>query len=297
MSSSNKSSSTSTEKYSQTTTSTQKTTGQMAGQTRLAEGQVVAQVTGDLDKKIHLGKSEVVVVQKETVDVAALQRLEQKIAVEKGHLIDSEKLLIQQQQLQKEALTMRDTKLRNAAELEKTVGGYSAERDRFLAEERRIEQQRADAHAKAVQFENERAKQLAQVVLAQKEAEVSEKLHYHHIETAKQVQAQLDAHRMALQTLESQRNEMRKKEVDVRVKSETVQKPGPVDIRVEVKPNQLPEARISAAVASKEIGLQGRIHEEVPVQAKTFVAAREVKETEHTVEQTQERVVFTSKSK
>jgi len=243
------------------------------------------------------GKAEVLVKTKESWDYEALQKLEEKIATERAALIDAEKLVKDQTILYNEALQTKEKRLSDAIRLDKEVGAKSAERDRWLNEEKELELKRAAAHSKAVDLESRRTDTLAQAVLAKEEAKVSENLAIQRSEGMKQAQATIDAHKLALQKLEEHRMELRKKEVDVSVRGEALPQPKAVDINVAVKPLDLPEARVASQAVSQGAGAQSHIQENIPAHHKTVLPASEVQVSAHAQQTSVERHVVSQKDR
>jgi plasmid stability protein len=244
------------------------------------------------------GKAEVYVQTKETWDLEALKKLEEKIAMEKSAIVDAEKLFRDQSVLYNEALKASEAKMNESQNLQGVVGQRLSERDRWLNEEKELELRRAAAHAKAVECENARAEILAQAVLAQEESKVSQQLSLQRQEGMKQAQALVDAHRLALVKLEEHRQELKRKEVDVSVRGEALPQPRAVDIQVAVKPKELPEARVASAAVSQGAGAQSHIQEHIPAHQKTVIPAREVAVSEQHAQQTQvEHHVVSSKDR
>jgi len=257
----------------------------------------VTEIRGHTEPIQVAGKAEVIVKTKESWDYEALQKLEEKIAVEKAELIDSEKLVKDQTILYNEALQTKEKRLNDAIRLDKEVGQKSTERDRWLSEEKELELKRAAAHSKAVELESKRTDTLAQAVLAKEEAKVSESLAIQRSEGIKQAQATAEAHRLALQKLEEHRMELRRKEVDVSVKGEALPQPKAVDINVAVKALDLPEARIESQAVSRGAGAQSHIQENIPAHQKTVIPASEVQVSGHAQQTSVERHIVSQKDK
>jgi hypothetical protein len=243
------------------------------------------------------GKAEVLVKTKESWDYEGLQKLEEKIAVEKAAMIDAEKLVTDQTTLHREALETKDRRFADAQRLDKLVSEKASERDRWLNEEKELEIKRSAAHSKAVEIESQRTDTLAQAVLAKEEAKVADNLAFQRTEGIKQAKATVDAHRLAIQKLEEHRMELRKKEVDVSVKGEALPQPRAVDINVAVKPLDLPEARIESQAVFRGAGAQSHIQENLPTHSKTVVAAKEVQVSEQQTQRTTERHIVSEKDR
>jgi hypothetical protein len=258
---------------------------------------VTTQVSGQNEPIQAAGKAEVFVSTKESWDYEGLQKLEEKIAIEKAALIDSEKVVKDQNILYNEALQTKEKRLSDAIRLDKEVGAKAAERDRWLNEEKELEIKRAAAHSKAVDLESKRTDILAQAVLAKEEAKVSESLAIQRSEGMKQAQSTVEAHRLALQKLEEHRMELRKKEIDVSVRGEALPQPKAVDINVAVKPLNLPEARIESQAVSQGAGAQSHIQENIPAHQKTVIAANEVQVSAHGQQTSVERHVVSQKDR
>jgi len=243
------------------------------------------------------GKAEVLVKTKESWDYEGLQRLEEKLAIEKAALIDAEKLVKDQSILYNEALQTKEKRISDAIRLDKEVGEKAAERDRLLNEEKELELKRSAAHSKAVDLESKRTNTLAQAVLAKEEAKVSENLAIQRSEGMKQAQSTVDAHRLAIQKLEEHRAELRRKEIDVSVRGEALPQPKAVDINVAVKPMDLPEARVQSTAVSQGAGAQSHMQENIPAHQKTIIPASEVRVSAHSEQTSVERHVVSQKDK
>lgn len=254
-------------------------------------------ITGQTKPIAVSGKAEVFVEKKESWDYEALQRLEEKIAIERAAIIDAEKRLKDQTTLYNEALQTKEKRLADAIKLDSVVGERSSERDRLLSQEKELEVRRAAAHAKAVELESARTDLLAQAVLAKEEAKVSESLAIQRSEGIKQATATADAHRLAIQKLEESRSQLRRKDIDVHVKEEALPQPRGVDINVSVKPQILPEARIESTTIAQGAGASSSIRENIPTHSKTVVAANEVQASQHFEETKVERHVISQKDR
>jgi plasmid stability protein len=257
----------------------------------------VTEVRGHTEPIQTAGKAEVLVKTKESWDYEALQKLEEKLAIEKAALIDAEKLVKDQTILYNEALQTKEKRLSDAIRLDKEVGAKASERDRWLSEEKELELQRAAAHKRAVDLESRRTDSLAQAVLAKEEAKVSENLALQRSEGMKQAQATIEAHRLALQKLEEHRVELRRKEVDVAVRGEALPQPKAVDINVAVKPLDLPEARVEAQAVSRGAGAQSHMQENIPSHQKTVLPASEVHVSAHAQQTSVEHHVVSQKDR
>lgn len=243
------------------------------------------------------GKAEVFVEKKESWDYEALQRLEEKIAIEKAAIIDAEKRLRDQTTLYNEALQTKEKRLADAIRLDSVVGERASERDRLLNEEKELEVRRSAAHTKAVETESARTDILAQAVLAKEEAKVSENLAIQRSEGIKQATATADAHRLAIQKLEESRSELRRKDIDVHVKEEALPQPRAVDINVSVKPLVLPEAHIESKAMVQGAGASSSIRENIPTHSKTVIPANEVQASQHYEETKVERHIISQKDR
>jgi hypothetical protein len=258
---------------------------------------VVTTIKGKIEPVTVSGKAEVFVEKKESWDYEALQRLEEKIAIERAAIIDAEKLLKDQTTLYNEAMQTKEKRFADAVQLDQVVGDRASERDRLLNEEKELEVRRAAAHSKAVELETARTDLLAQAVLAKEEAKVSENLALHRSEGIKQATATADAHRLAIQKLEESRNELRRKDIDVHVKEEALPQPRAVDINVAVKPLYLPEARIESKTTVQGAGASSSIRENIPTHSKTVIPANEVQVSGHFEETKVERHIISEKDR
>lgn len=216
----------------------------------------------------------------ERVDQEALNRLEQKIAKEIAAIDKAQRSYSDQISLQKEALALADNKERMSADALNLLKTKKQLREKLLQEERELEKLRADKHAQAVAVEGERAETKARSHLLRKEAEVTRDLAKQHMRAAKQYQALVDAHRLAMSELEKKREYLRRPEIDVEVIGSEPSIPQPVDIDVRVRPKHLAEAHIGSSGAVKGGEARAHIEEKLPTRATKEIPARSVGETQ-----------------